>query len=108
MQRNWGLIDAASLSGCASQPTLLHSTQAMAVDTALAKGEFDMNCPAAQGSVLSRQFIQPPMPGPRMAPVGIDRANTPSEYRAVTNAVPIWWFAARKWTAPGTAATSAP
>jgi hypothetical protein len=72
--RNSALILGALLVGCASQPTFLDSKQAMAVDTAVARGKFDLNCPAAQGSVLSRQFIQAPMAGPRMNAVGVDRA----------------------------------
>ncbi len=72
--RNLALIAGALLVGCASEPSFLDSKQGTAVDTALARGKFDMNCPAAQGSVLSRQFIQAPMTGPRMASVGVDRA----------------------------------
>ncbi len=72
--RNLALLAAALLAGCASQPTFLDSKQGMAIETALARGKFDLNCPAAQGSVLSRQFIQAPVAGPRMAAVGVDRA----------------------------------
>ncbi len=72
--RNLVLLVGALLVGCASEPTFLDSKQGMAVETALARGKFDLNCPAAQGSVLSRQFIQAPMAGPRMASVGVDRA----------------------------------
>jgi hypothetical protein len=70
---NLALILGALLVGCASQPTFLDSKQQMAIDTALARAKFDLNCPAAQGSVLSRQFIQAPMAGPRMNAVGVDR-----------------------------------
>jgi hypothetical protein len=72
--RNLALLAGALLAGCASQPTFLDSKQGMAVETALARGKFDLNCPTAQGSVLSRQFVQAPMAGPRMASVGVDRA----------------------------------
>lgn len=72
--RNLALIAGALLVGCASEPSFLDSKQSIAVETALSRGKFDMNCPAAQGSVLSRQFIQAPMAGPRMASVGVDRA----------------------------------
>jgi hypothetical protein len=65
---------AATLAGCASEATFLDSKQSTAVETALARGKFDLNCPAAQGSVLSRQFIQAPVTGPRMAAMGVDRA----------------------------------
>lgn len=72
--RNMALVAGLLLVGCASQPSFLDSKQQTAIDTALARGKFDMNCPAAQGSVLSRQFIQAPMAGPRMNAVGVDRA----------------------------------
>ena len=72
--RGLALIAVALIAGCATQPKFLDSRQGMAVDTALARGKFDMNCPAAQGSVLSRQLIQAPMAGPRMNSIGVDRA----------------------------------
>ena len=72
--RNLALIAGALLVGCASEASFLDTKQATAVETALARGKFDMNCPAATGSVLSRQFIQAPTSGPRMASVGVDRA----------------------------------
>jgi hypothetical protein len=72
--RNFAWITGALLVACASQPTFLDSKQSMAVDTALARGKFDLNCPTATGSVLSRNFIQAPVAGPRMASVGVDRA----------------------------------
>ena len=54
--------------------SFLDSKQQTAVDTAPARGKFDLNCPAAQGSVLSRQCMQAPMTGPRMGAMGVDRA----------------------------------
>jgi len=72
--RKLAMIAAVVLAGCASQSSFLDTKQQMAMDAALARGKFDLNCPAAQGSVLSRQFIQAPMAGPRMAAVGVDRA----------------------------------
>jgi hypothetical protein len=67
------LMAGLMLAGCASQPTFLDSKQAMAVDTAVARAKFDLNCPSAQGTVLSRQFIQAPVAGPRLNAVGVDR-----------------------------------
>jgi hypothetical protein len=74
IQRKLLPIAIVLVAGCASQSSFLDQKQAMAVDAALARGKFDLNCPAAQASVLSRQFIQAPMAGPRMAAVGVDRA----------------------------------
>jgi hypothetical protein len=45
--------------GCQSTDQQLDTQQQQAVDTALQRVRFDMNCPAATGQVLSRQMIQP-------------------------------------------------
>jgi hypothetical protein len=74
IDRNVTLLAGLLLAGCASQSDFLDSKQSMAVDTAMARAKFEMNCPAAQGSVLSRQYIQAPMAGPRMVEVGTNRA----------------------------------
>ena len=72
--RNFAMCAGVLLVGCASQSDFLDSKQSIAVDTAMARAKFEMNCPAAQGSVLSRQYIQAPMAGPRMVQVGVNRA----------------------------------
>lgn len=54
------LISAA----CASQEKFLDSRQAQAVQTAVSRAQFDMNCPNAAGQVLSREVTQPPFQGP--------------------------------------------
>ena len=74
IQRKLAMLAGVLLVGCASQADFLNTKQPIAVDTALARAKFEMNCPAAQGSVLSSQFIQAPMAGPRMVAVGVDRA----------------------------------
>jgi hypothetical protein len=53
-------------AGCASQEKFLDSRQAQAVQTAVSRGQFDMNCPGAVGRVLSREVTQPPFQGPAM------------------------------------------
>ena len=62
------------VAGCASTATFLDTKQPIAIDTALSRAKFELNCPAAQASMLSRQFIQAPMAGPRMGAMGVDRA----------------------------------
>lgn len=54
----------AAASGCATQQQMLQAKQPAAVDTALARGRFDFNCPQAQATVLSSDFIQPAIQGP--------------------------------------------
>ena len=53
-------------AGCASQQQFLDSRQALAVQTAASRGQFDMNCPSAVGQVLSREVTQSPFQGPAM------------------------------------------
>ena len=52
-------ICVAGLAGCQSTDQQLDTQQQQAVDTALQRVKFDMNCPSATGQVLSRQMIQP-------------------------------------------------
>ena len=59
------------LGGCASEQQMLQQNQPNAVDTALARGRFDLNCPAAKATVLSSDFIQPAIQGPWVS--GINR-----------------------------------
>ena len=49
----------AAITGCQSTGQQLDQQQQQAVDTALQRARFDMNCPAATGSVLSRKMIEP-------------------------------------------------
>jgi hypothetical protein len=50
--------------GCATQSQLLAQRQGEAVETALQRGRFDLNCPSATGTVLSQDYIQPAVQGP--------------------------------------------
>lgn len=52
------------LSACANQQQMLSKRQDVAIDTALQRGRFDLNCPAATAVVLSKDFIQPAVQGP--------------------------------------------
>jgi len=50
--------------GCATQTQVLQSRQSGAVETALERGRFDLDCPTATAVVLSSDYIQPAIPGP--------------------------------------------
>jgi len=64
----------AITSGCATEQQMLDQQQSAAVDTALRRGRFDMNCPTATATVLSSDFIQPAIQGgPWMDVQGINR-----------------------------------
>ena len=59
-------------AGCVSQGQFLDGKQGMAMQTAVSRGQFEMNCPAATGTVLSREVVQPALQGPLLN--GIQRA----------------------------------
>lgn len=62
---------AGMAAGCASQQQILAQQQAGAVQTALARGRFELNCPEATATVLSSDYIQPAIQGPWVA--GLNR-----------------------------------
>ena len=51
-------------AGCATQQQQLAAKQPEAIDAALQRGRFDLNCPTATGTVLSQDYIQPAIQGP--------------------------------------------
>jgi len=74
MRGPWRLafFGAALLAtGCATQQQVLTQKQDGAVQTALQRGRFDLNCPSATATVLSSDYIQPVVQGPWG---GIERA----------------------------------
>ncbi len=44
------------ISACATEAQFLAQTQPSAVNTALARGRFELNCPEATGTVLSKKM----------------------------------------------------
>lgn len=52
-------VGVMALAGCQSDAQMLDASQQMALDTAVTRARFDMNCPTATGTVLSRQVIEP-------------------------------------------------
>jgi len=54
-----GLFVFLAGSGCNSQNQMLDSDQAMAMQTAVSRARFDMNCPSATGQIISREVVQP-------------------------------------------------
>jgi len=53
-----------ALAGCATQSQMLQAKQPSAMETAVARGRFDLDCPQATGTILSSDFIQPAIQGP--------------------------------------------
>ena len=62
---------AGIATACATQSQQLNQRQDGAVQTALQRGRFDLNCPAATATVLSRDYIQPAVQGPWVS--GLER-----------------------------------
>ena len=59
-----GLIALLTVSGCApNQQQMLDNAQGMAVQTAVSRGQFDLQCPSATGTVISREVVQPALQG---------------------------------------------
>ena len=74
-------------SGCATQQQQLQARQEGAVQSALQRGRFDLNCPAATATVLSRDYIQPAVQGPWVSgmtrveyTVGVEGCNQRTTY----------------------------
>ena len=56
---------ALLLAACAG-PDLTVTLEPQAMQTALTRARFEMNCPAATGTVLQKQVMQPLIQGPYM------------------------------------------
>lgn len=63
---------ALFITGCVSQTQFLDSKQNMAMQTALSRAQFEMNCQEATPVLISREVIQPALQGPYVG--GIQRA----------------------------------
>lgn len=75
VQRGVGQVAIAvalAAAGCQTQQQLLDQSQGMAMQTAVSRGQFELNCPQATGVVISREVVQPVLQGPWVQ--GIQRA----------------------------------
>ena len=65
-------LSAVALAGivcaCQSQQQIVDEMQADATHVAQRRGAFELNCPAATATVLSKEMIQTPVTNPRWAP----------------------------------------
>jgi len=66
------LTTAALAFACATQSQLLANKQSIALQAAVSRGQFELNCPTATGTVLSQEVVQPALQGPWVN--GIQRA----------------------------------
>jgi hypothetical protein len=67
-----GLFALIAIAGCVSQTQMLDNAQGMAVQTAVNRAQFDLGCPSATGTVISREVVQPALQGPFVS--GIPRS----------------------------------
>jgi hypothetical protein len=63
---------ASAGTGCATHQHFLDRNQAQAIETAVGRGQVEMNCPGATGAVISREVVRPDLQGPWVQ--GIERA----------------------------------
>ena len=84
------VVLAGMLCGCQSQQQLVDEMQADATQVAQRRGAFELNCPAATATVLSKEMIQSPVANPRWAPperaeytVGVSGCNKRATYLVV-------------------------
>ena len=64
--RVWVLIGALGAAGCMSDSQFLAKRQPIAIQAAVSRGQFELNCPNATGEVLSQEVAQPALQGPRV------------------------------------------
>lgn len=63
-----GLVVAAGICACQSQQQMVDEMQADATQVAKQRGKFELNCPTATASVLSKEMVQSSITNPRWAP----------------------------------------
>jgi hypothetical protein len=67
------VVGALFTVGCQTQQEMVQGQQGMAVQTALNRARFDMNCQSATGQVLSTNVSQPEIQGRFAAAYGVQR-----------------------------------
>jgi hypothetical protein len=53
------IAGALILAGCQSQGQILTSEEGVATQTAVRRGQFELGCPEATGTILSSNMLQP-------------------------------------------------
>jgi hypothetical protein len=64
----------ALLSACTTSAEYMQKLEPLAIQTAVNRGKFEMSCPEATGSVLSKDMLQPAFQGGFYARGGPERA----------------------------------
>ena len=61
------------MAGCQTQQQMLQGSQGLAIQTAVNRARFDMNCSSASGQVLSTNVSQPSIQGTFVNAYGVQR-----------------------------------
>jgi len=67
------VVAAFATAGCQTQQQMVQGQQGMAVQTAVTRARFDMNCQSATGQVLSTNVSQPEIQGTFRSAYGVQR-----------------------------------
>jgi hypothetical protein len=67
------ILGVLAIVGCQTQEQMVQGQQGMAVQTALNRARFDMNCQSATGQVLSTNVSQPVIQGTFRSAYGVQR-----------------------------------
>ena len=67
------LLLASGGAACATRQQFLNQMQPMAVQTAVDRAKFDLNCPQATGVVISQEVFQPQVMGAWASAEGVER-----------------------------------
>lgn len=80
----------AIFSGCQSQQQMVDEMRADATQVATTRGKFELDCPGATATVLSKEMIQSAIVNPRWAPperaqytVGVEGCNKRATYQVI-------------------------
>jgi hypothetical protein len=57
-------VASLAATGCTTQTGMLDAKQDKAMQTALGRGKFELNCPGATATIISREVTQPALRGP--------------------------------------------
>ncbi len=66
------IFAALTGAGCMTQAQFLSKNQPAAIQTAVSRGQFDLGCQQATGTVLSQEVVEPALQGPWVQ--GLQRA----------------------------------
>jgi hypothetical protein len=68
----FAMLAALTALGCQTTAQIMDSLQPQAISVATRRAQFEMNCPAAAGQLISREEVQPVIMNPRFG--GVVRA----------------------------------